>query len=86
MFFPGASGGRSPAAKRVTAKCCRRNLLADAVFPVSCDIQQAEPVNNPESCHHGHRSVFVLGWGGCGVGVGGVTFLSCLFLCTHESP
>lgn len=60
--FLGASGGRSTAAKCVTAKCCRRNLLADAVFPVSCDIQQAVPVNNPESCHHGHRSVFV--WGG----------------------
>lgn len=60
----GASGGGSAAAKCVTAKCRRRNLLAGAVFPVSCDIQQAMPVNNPESCHHGHRSVFVLGWGG----------------------
>lgn len=72
MFFrEGGSGVRSTAAKCVTAKCCRSNLLADAVFPVSCDIQQAAPVNNPESCHHGHRSVFVFGRGVAGKMGGG---------------
>lgn len=63
-------GGRRAAAICVTAKCCCCNLFADDVFSVSCDIQPAAPVNNPVSCHHGHRSVFVFGvvvgwgWGG----------------------
>lgn len=58
------------------------------VHPVSCDIQQAAPANNPVCCHYGQRGwvcVSVEGWGEVGRGRLSLPFFSPL-LCTYESP
>lgn len=57
------------------------------VHTVSCDIQQAVPVNNPVCCHYGQRGGCVCLWRGeLRWGGGGWVFIFCLLLCTYESP
>lgn len=48
------------------------------VLPIICDIHQAVFVNSPVCCHYIARAR--------GSGWGGLVFLSCLLLCTYESP